>query len=89
MMDDGFPQLTHLQFPKPLVSRGFFMSCNHSLHATELGTKIFLLLFIVSLSIFLIPPMKLFYFQHSDENACKNHNQISVRSTMEHACSLK
>nr|ABF69955.1 paxneb-related protein [Musa acuminata] len=25
----------------------------------------------------------------SDENACKNHNQLSVRSTMEHACSLK
>ncbi|CAL9778231.1 unnamed protein product [Musa acuminata subsp. burmannicoides] len=77
MMDDVFPQSTHLRFPKLLVSQGFFMSCNHSLHAKELGTKIFPPLFIVSLSIY------------SDENACKNHNQLSVRSTMEHACSLK
>ncbi|CAL9135168.1 unnamed protein product, partial [Musa textilis] len=85
MMDDGFPglfkhttnsQLTHLQSPKLLVSQEcFFMGCNHSMCAMELGTKILRLLFI------------LFYFQDSGGNACKNHNQISVRSTMENACS--
>ncbi|URE30810.1 elongator complex protein [Musa troglodytarum] len=60
MMDDGFPglfkhttnsQLTHLQSPKLLVSQEcFFMGCNHSMRAMELGTKILRLLFIVSLS---------------------------------------